>query len=640
MNKFFVRPMDLERISEKQFNAPKCNVKNPKVLGNLSDETDEQNVSLLTNVPPIYASLPREQSSKQCIPKVAKLHRIANKRLRKIFSNLAEAKYDFTAIYSKKGMKEEIKIQISKFDEDEKKILFDASSSSSNIKTFDLCVNGHPLSSQQYEVTLNSFQSPVLTECMNDEQRAGIWARLLHYILRSHGLELYRMGTSEGFISGWCSYLATYWIKKKEEKAAIDANMIGIDILARGQGRGGNARAVASANATIPRLLHGLGEAYEAVRKFQLGGDMYSAAANFYHDSIPPTTLSQMNYNAGLAYRSAEDPDLKTITEFCFIQAWHYDFEETRSVEGGVIESTFITYYIFEVDRRFHGTVDSGLCRAEDRIHEFLGTLLKQAGLHIGHGRQTTSQKIMSRFDVGILKPEFRNQRRAHDKVMRLAEIPTVAAFRQAVMDTCNYDEVVIMAAVNVGPTRTLTTGDIQSDSIREYMDQTDPNLAKSTAKKNFLPYFCAVCRMVEQFNTGGKLLMCACKNVYYCSKTCQKAHWGVHKKYCSVFANKSKSNKKNKVSKSSKTNDDSDEKLDLNLDKLDLSDVTESSTKCTPCADVAKCNRCESSKVPEGKETLLKCPCTLDVYYCSKDCQRKDWKSHRPDHNANLAKK
>lgn len=172
MNKFFVRPMDLERISEKQFNAPKCNVKNPKVLGNLSDETDEQNVSLLTNVPPIYASLPREQSSKQCIPKVAKLHRIANKRLRKIFSNLAEAKYDFTAIYSKKGMKEEINIQISKFDEDEKKILFDASSS--NMKTFDLCVNGHPLSSQQYEVTLNSFQSPVLTECMNDEQRAGI----------------------------------------------------------------------------------------------------------------------------------------------------------------------------------------------------------------------------------------------------------------------------------------------------------------------------------------------------------------------------------------------------------------------------------------------------------------------------------
>jgi len=636
MNNNFVRPTDLEKISEKQFNAPKCNVKNPKVLGNLHDETDEQNVSPLTNVPPIYASLPRVQSSKQCIPKMTKLHRIANKRIRKIVSNLAETKYDFTVIYSKKGTREEIMIQISSFDEDEKKSLFNAKSSSKR-KIFDLCVNGHPLLGN-YEVTLNSLQSTVLVECTNEEQRAGIWARLLHSILRSHGLELYRMGISELFIGKCCVYLATYWMKKKEEKAAIDANMIGIDILARvsgqGQGSGGNATAtvVASANASIPLLLHSLGEAYEAVQKFQLGGDIYSATANFYHDSTQPMNLIQMNYNAALAYRSAEDPDLETITELCFIQAWHYSFEATRSAQSSITESTLVFYFSFEVENRPHGRV--GLCRAEDRIHEFLGTLMKQAELHIGHnGRKSKAQNIMSAFDVGILKPEFRNQRRAHDKVMRLAEIPTVAAFRQAIMDTCNYDEITFKMAVGVGPTPTQTAGDMQSNSVRESMDLTNKNLAKSTGKKNFLPYSCSVCHMVEQFNTGGKLLMCACKNVYYCSKTCQKAHWKVHKKYCSAFANKSKSNKKNKVSKSPKKNDDSD-------DKLDLSDVTESSRKCTPCADVVKCNRCESSKVPEGKESMLKCPCTLDVSYCSKDCQRKDWKAHRPDHNANLAKK
>ncbi len=633
--KNFVRPTDLEKVSEKKFKAPKCNIKNPKVLGNLSDEADEQSMTPLTNVPPIYASLPREQSSKHCIPKVAKLHRIANKHVRKIVSNLAEAKYDFKAIYSKKGLREEVVIQISTLDKVENKILFDASSDNSTQKVFDVCVSGKPhFMGQHYEVNVNSLQSNVvLRNCMNDEQLVGICLRLLHCILRSHGVGLYRMGTSEQFISGCCSYLATYWMKKKEEKAAIDANMIGIDILARvaSEGRGVNG----SANTTIPLLLHSLGEAYETIKKFQRGGDIYSATANFYHDYIDPQNLSQMNYNAALAYRSTEDPELENTTELCFIQAWHNSFEATRSVDNHITESTLTTYFYFEVEKRFHGKVDSGLCKAEDRIHEFLGTLMKQAGLHISlQGHQSRAQGIMSSCDVGILKPEFRDQRRAHDKVMRLAEIPTVTAFRQAIMDTCNYDEVIFKMAVDVGLTPTQTAGEMQSDSIREYLDRTDPNLAKSTGKKNFLPYSCAVCHMMEQFNTGGKLLMCACKNVYYCSKTCQKAHWKVHKKYCSAFVNKSKTSKKKKdeapkAKKDENKNDDNE-----------ASAATRDLSKCTLCTDVVKCNRCETSKVPEGKDTLFKCPCTLDVYYCSKDCQRKDWKSHRPSHNANLAKK
>merc|ERR1712167_329988 len=49
----------------------------------------------------------------------------------------------------------------------------------------------------------------------------------------------------------------------------------------------------------------------------------------------------------------------------------------------------------------------------------------------------------------------------------------------------------------------------------------------------------CAQCGMQEYVSSAAKMTfnfikVCTrCKNVYYCSKACQKLHWKVHKKVC-----------------------------------------------------------------------------------------------------------
>lgn len=93
----------------------------------------------------------------------------------------------------------------------------------------------------------------------------------------------------------------------------------------------------------------------------------------------------------------------------------------------------------------------------------------------------------------------------------------------------------------------------------------------------------------------GDDLKRCAdCGQVRYCSRECQKKHWKIHKMDCK----KSSSSSKQK-------------------------NIESSSDICV--LDSNHCNTCGKMDT-----NLKKCGACGRSWYCSQDCQRKDWKEHK----------
>lgn len=78
-------------------------------------------------------------------------------------------------------------------------------------------------------------------------------------------------------------------------------------------------------------------------------------------------------------------------------------------------------------------------------------------------------------------------------------------------------------------------------DSIRRYRIATQAESSMSLKKcrayskvDSRIEVNCRHCNLVEP--TNSKFKMCAkCKNVAYCSRECQVAHWAEHKKECGI---------------------------------------------------------------------------------------------------------
>jgi len=93
------------------------------------------------------------------------------------------------------------------------------------------------------------------------------------------------------------------------------------------------------------------------------------------------------------------------------------------------------------------------------------------------------------------------------------------------------------------------------------------------------------------------------CKNVSYCSKSCQQAHWFIHKNTCQLPAKEEKSE--------------------------DPTPVDDARDKPRPV-----CAAC--GKTPDTLNQCLQCK---SVSYCSKSCQQEHWLKHKPNCQTLLAK-
>ncbi|GAB1605295.1 hypothetical protein Ahia01_000811300, partial [Argonauta hians] len=138
------------------------------------------------------------------------------------------------------------------------------------------------------------------------------------------------------------------------------------------------------------------------------------------------------------------------------------------------------------------------------------------------------------------------------------------------------------------------------------------------------------------------------CSNKWYCSKNCQRADWKNHKTFCQSHKPKAKDGA-NPNKKSPRAHCARCQKSDVEL------------KKCTRCSKIWYCSKtcqradwknhktsCQSDKPKDGthpnKEApgahcavcqksdveLKKCTQCSKIWYCSKKCQRADWKNHK----------
>lgn len=508
----------------------KAPVKQPKMLGNLLHD-DIRNTSPIEGASINYASLYRMDK----MAKQQKLHKIGNKQIKKAITNISNGNYgvqvhyvrgkglgtgsqDFTGLGSTENV-----FQNSN-DLDEQGLLFTlelspedeqvlAKGKKSELhKTFALLIttNVPKFPGDKVAVTFSQvYQTPAIIESISRETMYELNLRVLHHVVRGHGLQIAKLGEGKALdiLCALCStFLPENWRKKNAIQYAKDAAITGIDI------------AMACNTLSqydLAQMIAKLGELYEATGDIEMAADLYSDNGTFYCNgsSKNDRRLADFRiinfYNAGLAFRNTKQ---LTKAEEHFIQAWHYSYSLNGSVGDHILTSTLIVYFLREVKQSGSRTTSYHVDTPDKRLNLILGSLLQVAGIS---NFNESVQKMIDNGDPRTLKSQFRNRASAIDALYKLATVPTVEAFRKAIVNTCALTTITSTVVGTESDPDGLGQRNDHTNSMKNMMDSRNTHWDKDTGKKKAVPYHCSQCRVLES-STGGKLRMCACKTVYY----------------------------------------------------------------------------------------------------------------------------
>ena len=449
----------------------------------------------------------------------------------------------------------------------------------------------------------------IIARSLSKESAQELRVRCTHQVLRTHGLEIVSTVLGKDhFIefSKICKFLVGYWILKKEYENACDAYMVEVDVAIK---LGWN-------KLDIGNSINKLAELYEAMGQVKVGANLYVSALTFYLKDADPSVLFTTYCNAGLAFKNCEEFDQG---EDMYIRGW--------KIGAPAITEPSCTHLVINVVMFYHQIAVNKANDGEhslpiDNIHPIMCALLKQAGIR---STGMTGNAIMSADCTLTLLPEFRNKEASLRVLRNAANIPTRNAFREAIASTCGT---IFMTFSEGYENRALKDTKKHARGIRKkHVNSAEMfSSGENITSRNITLNKCSMCDAKES-KSGTKLQCCPCENVYYCCKDCQNKHWKQHKNYCPVYIKKQQKAK-------------NEQKSSVDQKKSAVEDSARLEKGKEPAAgteDENVCNKCGSSKIPPGKETLLKCPCNGSVYYCSKTCQMADWKAHRPVHNSSL---
>lgn len=341
-------------------------------------------------------------------------------------------------------------------------------------------------------------------ESISRESSYELDMRVLHHNVRCHGLEIAKLGGGKAteILTNFCvAFLSETWRLQNSIQHAKDAAITGIDIALKRR---------TLSKYDLSQIIAKLGELFEATGDVETAADLYSEVATFYcrDDSnfdLMLVTFRNINfYNTGLAYRNCRN---WTKSEEHFIQAWHHSYKMTGSVDENIFSSTLILYLMIE-GKQTGNYIDT----PDKRLNLILGSLMKQARIS---AMNECARNNINNGDSRLIKSQFHSEKNALEALKKLAEIPTIDAFRKAIVNTCALStiESTVISSCNENDCSKLRTK--HTDYLKNMMDGRSKNYGEDTGEGKVVPYHCVQCRKLESA-TGGRLRMCACKTVYY----------------------------------------------------------------------------------------------------------------------------
>lgn len=349
---------------------------------------------------------------------------------------------------------------------------------------------------------------------LNENDSDALKHRLLHLFLRVQGSSLdWRIACS------LCYHLANNYVpamKSKKWNFLLDVFIIRADVAFTKR-----------RTAEIGALLSHVGEALEALGKFEKAATIYQDVTDTYASSLDEKAKLQANcalaWKRAGNYEASEEANVKALYLLSTMKRIDFADELTHQVLSNLL-SMYCDWVLEE--RRPGDPSDNRL------VDAILSGLLYTAGLK---KLRSTSNQV---FALGgskyaqFLAAKYTSKKAAKRAVVFACEASTAAVFRTRIL-SCKHPQKSMVI-----PNSFRLEKDIGSEK----------KTARNTARGlHFVPRTCSNPQCSEKEKQEELFRKCPCKDACYCCKSCQVSHWPVHKLRCEYQAKKKGDKKKSK---------------------------------------------------------------------------------------------